>query len=167
MMIDILKTPLQNLLDILNASNSLTITEAQLTPGTPQAIGGEADEDNTTLVLTAVPLGGYTGTVEVTYRRLKLNANVLTPQETFFTDGTTTLEGLKTTIATALNLREDQFEYYGTLPTYFGEITVGTLTADVDSLLYVGELININMEWSTTLASAVTVTNLTGFSPAA
>lgn len=164
-MIDILKTPLENLLDLVNAANSLTISDAQVTAAAPEVIGSETDPINTSVVLTAVPLGGYTGTVEVSYRRLRLDANVVAPQETFFTDDTTLLSDLKTTIATALNLLEDQFSFSGTLPGYFGEITVGTLTASAGSLLYVGTL-NINMEWSTALDDAVGITSLGGFTPA-
>jgi hypothetical protein len=170
MLIDLLKSPIQNVLDLLNTANNATIpvpiTTAQVTLGAPAVVADEALDDNTTVVVSAVALGGYTGNVEITYRRLRLNASVVTPATGFLTNDTTTLASLKTAIATALNLLEAEFDLTGTLPATFGEITVMTLTSVATSLLYVGT-INVNAEWSFELSAVAPVTNMSGFDPAA
>lgn len=166
MQINIALTPAQNLLAILNSSNAASITESQVTFGLPQVAATEDLDDNTTVTVSAVPLAGFTGTVDVTYRRLRLDTCVLTPAHNFIADNTKTLAEVKTMIATAYNILESEFELVATIPTTFGEITNGTIVSDVDSLIYVGT-VNITLEWSATLASAITTTNLTGFSPAA
>lgn len=166
MQIDILKSPDQNLLDLINVTNTLTLTPAQVAFGAPVSVGLDSAADNTTVAVSAVALGGYTGSVTITYRRLLLNAAVVNAPTNIGTSGTTTLAEFKTAAATALNVLESEFEVTGELPDAFGEVTTMTLTPNATSLLYVGPL-EIFAEWSDELSSVITITTMTGFDPAA
>jgi hypothetical protein len=165
MLIDILKTPFQNLLAIVNSTNTTTITDNQVTFGAPTSVAADADIANTTVLVSATPLNGYTGDVLVTYRRLLLTASVVSPSLNFVVTGVKTEAEIKTQIATVLNIFESDFDLTIVPPAEFGNKNDGTIVAKVESLLYAGTVI-ISVEWSESLDSAITTTSLTGFTPA-
>lgn len=138
MKIDISKTAIENVFALINADNGSTHDAATVTLGVPAVRTPDANPRNTTLVLTAVVGGGFTGTDTVTYTRLGMGSGVVTPSFDFETDGDTTNASFKTQVATALGLREDQIQITGTLPAAEGDETTMTVAAIADSLLYVG-----------------------------
>jgi hypothetical protein len=78
--IDASKSAIDNLLALVNAANTgQTITNAQVTAGTPAAQTADGQGRNTNVQLTAVAGQGYTGNVTVTYARRGLNDSVLSP----------------------------------------------------------------------------------------
>lgn len=167
MQVNISKSPFQNLLDLVNSTNGLSIATNQVAFSAPTVTAAETFDPNTSVTVTPGVSAGYSGTVEVTYARLRLDKNVATPQTTFITNGATTLESLKTDIATALNLLESEFSISGTLPVVQNTTSQITVTSVLTSLLFVGA-ITVTADWPIVLidlATAVAVTNLNGFDP--
>lgn len=78
--IDASKSAIDNLLALVNAANTgQTITNAQVTAGTPAAQTADGQGRNTNVELSAIAGQGYTGNVTVTYTRRGLNDSVLAP----------------------------------------------------------------------------------------
>lgn len=162
-------TALANVYALVNAANALTLDATKATVGAPAARTPDANPRNTTVTLTAVDGGGIEAgtTVDVTYDRLGMGSGVVTPEFSFFTDGTTTLPSFKTAVATSLGLIEAEIDVTGTLPATEGETTTMVVAAKAGSLLYVGTQ-NLTVEWPAgepTMAESVTVTQLSGFDP--
>lgn len=114
MNIDISKSPQQNLLDLVNSTNSATSLALQLnqfTIGTPSVIEPDAQERNTQIVLTAVPNAGYSGTKTIKYRRINTGQAVPNPNAPITILPSDTQDVIKQKIATALNLRLDQLTF--------------------------------------------------------
>lgn len=167
MNIDISKTGVENVYALINADNSTAHSAATVTLGVPAVRTPDANPRNTTLVLTAVVGGGFTGTDTLTYTRLGMGSGVVTPSFDFEVDGDTTAASFKTQVATALGLREDQITITGTLPAAEGEDTTMTVAAVADSLLYVGSQA-LSVSWPVPQVPLdLTTKDLSGFEAAA
>jgi hypothetical protein len=71
---------LDNLLALINAANTgQTITDTQVTAGTPAEQTADGQGRNTNVAINAVAGQGYTGTQTVTYARHPLNDSVASP----------------------------------------------------------------------------------------
>ncbi len=163
MKIDISKTAIENVYALINADNASTHSAATVTLGVPVVRTPDANPRNTTLELTAVVDGGFTGTDTVTYTRLGMGSGVVTPSFDFEIDGETDAASFKTQVATALGLREDQIQITGTLPAAEGDDTTMTVAAIADSLLYVGSQA-LQVSWPVPQAPLnLTTKDLSGF----
>ena len=102
-----------NLLDLINASNATTITDAQVAFATPiELVAGQIDGygRNTTVVVTSVQNQGfididpYNDGVTVTYRRTAVYEGVSSSVSEFSITASTTWDQLKTSVASANNM---------------------------------------------------------------
>lgn len=150
MQINLAKTAVKNLMDLVNNDNGTALTEAEVTFGLPatwdDGNGGADNDRNTQVTLSAVEGGGYTDTVDIRYYRLDIDvirgAVVLERQLT----ETSTLTTLRDAMATTVGLIEDQVTItddagvpLDALPSIAeGETATVYLTALSDSYTYIG-----------------------------
>lgn len=94
---------------------------------------------NTTVVFSAIPGKGLQGSVNLNYRRTNITSNILNPPTSFIVKETDTIETLLATVSTALNVRSEDVEFTGGLPT-FEQANVADIVirAKNSSYLYVG-----------------------------
>lgn len=169
MLIDILKTPVQNLIDLIIDSNpGKTLTNDQFTTAAPQVVAEPVGSENTTVELTAVLGQGYSSSLVVSYTRQPLNAFVLSP----VTELTVTPEALEAdvlaTLVTKLEIMASEVTSAAfTAPTGVeGEGTDGsiTVTAKPDSLLYIGTwVVVLKPATEPAMEETFTGTDLDGF----
>lgn len=139
MKIDISKSPLANLLALVNLKAQHAYTEDQLTFGAATAVDGSAK--NTTVTLTAVEGKGFTDAADVHYNRLGLDKGVASPNLTLVVAEGSTTSGLLTQAAQQLGLREGEVEWDADVRVPAdGETATAVLKAKAASYLYVGTL---------------------------
>src|SRR6185312_171149 len=172
--IDSTKSAIDNVLVLVNAANSTSIVNTQVTAGTPTAQTADGQGRNTQLTLTAVGGQGFTGSQNYTYVRRGLNDSVLSPVDSYTAahgiDATALLDALCTQLGlvnTDVHLED---------PANAGVALSGSITADqatldlvanANSLLYVDASSQaITMTWTHDLAAATPTTALTGFDAA-
>lgn len=76
MQIDIQKSPTDNVIALINAANSLSLTSNDVTLTGLTASDPDGNHGNTTVTVFGGPSGRYTGVVEVHYTRLRLTAQL-------------------------------------------------------------------------------------------
>ncbi|BDD79828.1 hypothetical protein [Burkholderia phage FLC9] len=169
---------LDNLLAIVNAANTgQTITNTQVTAGTPSVKSDTGDGRNTTVVLTAQAGQGYTGTVSVNYTRRGLNDSVLSPVDSYTATTGDTADSILTALCTQLGLvkAEVHLEDPAAPGTPLSGAQSGNqaslnIVTKAGSLLYVdGSTQAIAMTWDApqvALSTAVATTDLGGFDAA-
>lgn len=168
MKIDVSKSPLANLLALVNLKATNAYTEDQLTFGAATA-AAEGSAKNTTVTLTAVDGKGFTGTADVHYNRLGLDKGVSAPNLTLVVAEGSTTAGLLTQAAQQLGLREGEVEWDADVRVPAdGETATAVLKAKDGSYLYVGtlELTLNNPAEAVSMADNVGDGNLDGFDAA-
>lgn len=168
MQIDITKSPVDNVLALLNDINpSVKLTSANVTLEVPIVRIPDADVHNTSLTINGVEAEGYSGTIVMTYNRLPLAQAIASAPITFKVSNVTTLASLLQDILTEYKLLGG-VSLVGDLVRPHDGTNTSTivLAADADSLLYIGEL-PLTLDWIT-LDLGVVVTHLDGmgFDPA-
>jgi hypothetical protein len=143
MQVNLAKTPIENILDLIkatagNETAAASLTTAMFTAGAPAVRAPDADPSNTTLVLTAVNGQGIANgsTKTLTYTRLALDSKITPPGNVVVVAGDTEAQ-VKTKIAAAYGLVESELTF-GTIVVP-GEGATETVTVEVaaTSLLYV------------------------------
>lgn len=148
MKIDSSKTPLQNIVALVDLSNNdLDITAADITAGIPAVVTGDINF-NTSVELTATGADNYTGSVEIKYRRLTLNEGLANPPTSTTVSSSTTESQFLDLMASLFKLVRSEIQMVGTYnPGSSGESGDQTFRAIDNSLLYLGQQA-INVTWS-------------------
>lgn len=177
MNIDIAKTGAENLLALINSSNSATslaIAANQVSLGSVSTFsGGVKPNLNSQVTVTAVTDAGYSGTKVVKFRRLTAaEAGDYTPGTPVTILPSDTEANVLTKICAALGLREADVELDGALDIPTSEnnpTTIGVKGKD-GSYLYLPSVTTITLTVPDTdidLNDAIIVDELDGFDPAA
>ena len=89
-LIDYEKTPVQNLLDLINASSSVVFEETHLTFGTPvEIVSALPGNPNTSIIITATEDSLVAGTTPRKYRRIDIGEDFVDYLDVFeFSTGT-------------------------------------------------------------------------------
>lgn len=175
MEIDLLKSAIQNVLDLINDVNESAFTTDDLTLGSAVAW---TDPDgvnprNTQLTVTATEASSYTGSVDVRYTRIDL-ADLLGDGaiDITLTGVDDTLESIRTAIADRLRVRADELVLSVTevpAPGY-GDSVEATVSVADGSLLYVGSVgftVFPSDDVEAPLSNGIPVVDLYGFDPSA
>lgn len=176
--IDASKSAIDNLLALVNAANTgQTITNAQVTAGTPAVQTADGQGRNTNVALTAVAGQGYTGSVTVAYARRGLNDSVLAPNFAYTATVGDTASAIIAAVATTNGLVASELHLED--PAAPGTPVTGAinnspatlnLVSATGSLLYIdGSSQAITFTWNAAqvaLSTAVATTNLVGFDAA-
>lgn len=174
MRIDITKTGQQNLLDLINGSNSATslaIAANQVTFGAVSDFsGGTKPGLNTQVTVTAVLDGGFSGERVVKYQRLDVAQASNYQGAEILIEPEDSREIVLQKIATALGLRISDVELDGELEYPANEnspTTIGVKGVD-GSFLYLPSVIDIALtvpDVDVPLIDAILVDELDGFDP--
>lgn len=182
MKINVAKSAIQNLVDLINSTNSATslnLTTSQVTFGNPAARTPDADPSNTSVSVSPVNGQGIgAGDITITYTRLALNQGVTggasgsTLDFTVEGNDATASASLLATVADHLGLVPGQFQIDSSTPlsgvTQGGGAVGILLTPVANSLLYAGN-VTIQVEWpaaTPTLDSLVVNKQQSGFEAA-
>lgn len=180
MQINSANSAVQNFLDLINADNGTSLTESEVSVGTPAAWddgnGGVDNDRNSIVTLTAVVDSGYAGTVDVRYYRLdvdQIKTNGAITLERTLTESatlTTVRDALATqlgVIAAEVELQDDQGTALTEVPTIAeGETATVYLGAVAGSLTYTGlasATLNPYVAPDQQIDEVVTTTDATGF----
>lgn len=169
MLIDILKSPVENLIDLIIDSNpGKELTVNQFTTAAPEVVEEPVGTENTTVELTAILGQGYSSSVTVSYTRQPLNAFVLAPITELNFGAEDDEESALATIVAQLELMASEVTSTAYVaPTgVAGEGTDGSITvkANVDSLIYVGEwVVALKPSAEESIESVIETTDLEGF----
>lgn len=167
MLIDVAKTGIENVVDLVNTTNSTAFIDSDIEIGTPQAWedteGGNTR--NTQLTLTAKEGSGYSGTVDVRYHRVDLVDLPGAVELSYTLTGGDTVEGILGAVANDLGVVVDDVELnIIEVPTVAdGSTTTIEVSAVSDSLLYIGMASVTVFPNTTDLDEEVGVTDLNGF----
>lgn len=148
------------------------IDDSNVTLSAPAVLTSDASGKNTKLTLTAKADQGYTGTADVTYNRLDLQAVAdikvpggLSLVDASYATGADLIAAINTALGTALvagDFTNASTAISGSYPR------TATLTAVTTSLVFVGSLAVTITEPQVALADALTTTDLDGLTaPAA
>lgn len=170
MKINLARTGLQNILDLVKDANPLlTLAEAQFTLSAPVAAAG-ANGRNTEITLTAVAGQGKTGSKTVSYTRLD---PVTGPNEGAATTGVevaadATAEAIKTQLVALFGILAAEVDVTSlVLPTEGVDGSI-EIVADADSVFYVGSttvVLKLQAE-EQDLGTEIAQADLNGFEPA-
>lgn len=165
MLIDVSKSPLENLVAQVVADNSgLSLTAAQVTAGNPSVFAG--DPQNTQVTLTAVNGQGWTGSKLFKYTRLSLDSGVAVPVTSVVVEEADNQAAVETKVATALGLRKDQITFSAYSAATEGAAGSLTLAIVANSLLYVGANKTVELTIAPEDLAGITNDELTGFTAA-
>lgn len=105
MLIDLMKSVDQNILDLVIAKNpGLTMSLSQVGVGAAAELVGDPSTRNTSVLLTATGNAGFSGTRTIKYNRLDVAAAVFSLPTTVSINTADTQEQIKEKVATALGL---------------------------------------------------------------
>lgn len=169
----------QNVLNLVVAVNAgaMGIADGNVTLGAATTFsGGVIEENNTSVAVNAVLDTGYSGTVTVNYYRPTLDEAHTTPGAQIEVDtslydeeDTTAYDAhVKSTIAAALGLRLEDFEFDEEVPVPSSEnnpVTVDIVPV-AGSYIYQGAAFTVTfaaLDVDVPLSSVITVTDLNGF----
>lgn len=179
MNIDIAKSGIQNLLDLINADNpAAALTTAKVDLAAPVVAAG-ANGRNTTVVVTAKANQAFEGSVTVSLRRIAVNEATASPDTSYGYDDDDTWAQLLTAVAAGLGVREEDVEFTtyilnssenpisgnGPADVLVGEAGQIRLAAKAGSYLYVGNVLIDMIYDKPDLDTVVTTTDLNGFDP--
>lgn len=174
MILDPLKSSIQNILDLMNADNNRELTMDQVAIGAPEVFEDPegVNPRNTQIVVSAVEGSTeFKGKQTLRYTRLALavlGANV----SEFQSDAETTLADVKAAVVAELGLIAEDVEFVeAAMPEWEDEMIDGetaplTLRARADSHAYVGDLIVTVIEpidGRERMAEVFAVSDLSGF----
>lgn len=167
-MTDLTKVPVQVLVDLINADNSLALTSELITFGLPTAATGESPPKNTELTVSAAPGSGYSGSVVVTYNRVAISTlpTISAKPAEFQLGDATTIKDLipEFNALYGVVLTEDDYTD-APLPEFTGtanESHTIQLVAKADSLIYIGSIELTIKGDDVPLSSVLTVLSLNG-----
>lgn len=175
MLLDPLKSAIQNVLDLVNDANQTAFTEADLSVGVPEEfVDPEGlNPRNTAVTLSATPENEtHRGQRTVRYTRLDLAAMGDALVEPFQLTGDSTLEDLKAFVVDELGLIADEVDFLeDALPVFEDPVDTEetaelTLVANDGSLVYIGEAaitVREPVDGRTHLNEAIPNTDLDGF----
>lgn len=169
---------LDNLLALINAANTAqTITDAQITAGTPAAQAADGEGRNTNVLVSAVAGQGYSGTQTVTYTRRALNDSVVTPNFALTETIGANASDIVAALATANGLVASELELQD--PANGNAVVTGAISnspATLNLVSITGSLLYIDassqavtftwQEPTVALATAIATTALSGFDAA-
>ena len=170
MKINLARTGIQNILDLVKDANPLlSLTETQFTLSAPVIAAG-ANGRNTEITLSAVAGQGKTGTKTVSYTRLD---PVTGPNEGAATTGVevaadATAEAIKTQLVALFGILPAEVDVSGlVLPTEGVDGSI-EIVADADSVFYVGSTtVKLKLQAEEQdLGTEIGQANLNGFEPA-
>lgn len=151
MNIDTGKTPIENVIALINHDNSTTMTAEGISLGSPAMYTDPegVNTRNTEVVVSGNTGNGYTDSVTVRYTRLELAALKGALTLTYTLSDTSTLETMISSIATQMDIVNDGLEVFADDGTGFQKVDdlsavtvtaprVFELRAVADSYLYVG-----------------------------
>ncbi|WP_250478853.1 MULTISPECIES: hypothetical protein [unclassified Caballeronia] len=168
MQIDSSKSPIDNVLALINAANSISLRSDDVTLTPPTPIDPNGNHGNTAVTVLGGVSGRYTGAVEVHYTRLSPNRAAHHEGSpgipTIPINIQSTNASVLHEIATLGNLIESELSL---VETEFDASMAGlTLLARDGSLVYVGSD-NVNCQWvNLDIAAAAAVVDLPGFDAA-
>lgn len=167
MQIDIQKSALDNVIDLINITNGTSLTDAIVEIGTPSEwVDPEGlNTRNTELSVSAKAGSGYTGSVPVRFTRLDLTGFPSAGTLEYTLTGTDTVGDILSAVATQLGVLEEAVELDITEVPVVAEgatVTINIL-ATVGSLLYVGQAPVTVFPNTTDLNDEVTQSDLDGF----
>ncbi|MNQ58981.1 hypothetical protein D3C85_732010 [compost metagenome] len=165
MSINVAKTALENLYDLISTANGKPASSALFTIGAPTVRVPDANLRNTSVLCTSVPGGGFDG--EQTFRYIRLDLDDLAPElELQLLEGDT-LADVQAWAVTQLGVIAEEVEFEITeLPVFDGDEELVELRAKADSYTYIGtKLITLikPVPPLPTLAESFPVTDLLGF----
>lgn len=127
-----------------DANPGLDLTTANVTLGTPIAYDGSATGDNTHLTITAIADQGFSGEIEVSYRRLEISeTNPPASGVVVDVSTTATTQEILDAVGTVVGIVSDSFTLTavggGTLipPSVVDEEVTAEVHAPSTSLLYI------------------------------
>lgn len=176
--IDSSKSAIDNLLALVNAANTgQTLTNTQVSAGTPSVQAADGQGRNTSVTLTAIAGHGYTGSQTFTYARRGLNDSVLNPVDSYTATVGIDAAALLTALASQLGLVASELHLEDAAnpgTPLSGAINNSPATINIvsaaGSLLYIdGSTQGITMTWNepqVDLATATPNTALSGFDAA-
>lgn len=156
------------LLDLINAENVLSLTNAMIDFALPQAdVGG--GEKNTSVGITAVAGSGYTGQVVVQYNRVQMSAFVFDQVLEFQKGDATSVKDFIPELNTLLGFNLSDGEYIDApLDEFTGapnESHPLQVVASADSLVFLGSLTLTIKGADVDLATVITKLVLDGLYP--
>lgn len=183
MNIDLLKSPDQNILDLVIAKNvGLVMTLSQVAVGVAAALVDDPSARNTEVTLTATANAGFSGSRVIKYNRLGLDSGVVSLPSAVNINPADDVPTIKTKLATALGLMESELDFtFGGDTLEVAESTtpgilipeneddtskVIVVAAKSASKLYVGTALNVQLTVPDTdipLASAIEFDVMDGF----
>lgn len=179
MNIDIAKTGIQNLLDLVNTDNpTANLTTAKVDLAAPVVAAG-TNGRNTTVVISSKANQAFEGDVTVSFRRINVNEATAAPDTSYGYDDDDTWAQLLAAAAAGLGVREEDVEitHYvlnavespisgnGPADVLAGEAGQVRIAAKAGSYLYVGTQLLDMIYDKPNLDTIVTVTDLDGFDP--
>lgn len=173
MLIDLLKTPMENFIDlVIDANPEATLTEEQFTTVGPAVVAEPVGTENTSIELKAVIGAGYSNAVTFTYVRQALTAFTAEPMTEKICSGDCEEASIVEELISSLSLMASEIEIDGAmvLPTVDDETGINTTDGSVtikakdSSLLYVGShTVTLKAKVEPQLDHVFAVTGLDGF----
>lgn len=170
MKVNLLLSPVANLLAVLNAANpGKSFNETNVSFGVPADLVGGNGGRNTSIEITALQDAGFSGTATVNYTRQALivgGAIATAKAVKVLVMGTDTEAEILTKVATSLGLMESEITIGGvTIPVNENNDGEATITAVAGSLLYTGNyLVTLEVaDVDVPLTTAITTFDLDGF----
>lgn len=167
MSINVAKTALENLYDLIATANGKPATPDHFTIGAPTVRVPDANLRNTSVVCTAVLGGGFDG--EQTFRYTRLDLDDLAPDLNFQMLEGSTLADVQAWVINQLDVIPEEVEFHITeLPEVGDDGELIEFFAKAGSYTYIGsKLITlVPVPRLPTLAEAFPVTDLLGFDAA-
>lgn len=159
------KTSFEILFDVINTEAITPFTQAQVSLGDPQVRDVTSGiRRNTSIELTALPGNPYAGKMTMKYNRFGLARPFVTPTTLGFTVAAdTTVHALIASINTAHNLKLVARDLVNNV-VKAGAVSITLVAASTSYIYLPTSRVTIGQQLPT-IASAVTVTALSGFDP--
>ncbi|MNU58029.1 hypothetical protein D3C71_471570 [compost metagenome] len=165
MSINVAKTALENLYDLISTANGKPATTAHFTIGAPTVRVPDANLRNTSVLCTSVLGGGFEGTQ--TFRYIRLDLDDLAPDLTLQLTEGDDLADVQAWAVQQLGVIPAEVEFQiAQLPSFVDNEELIELFAKADSYTYIGSKLITILKPVPSLASAFPVTDLLGFDAA-
>lgn len=166
--------PEQIILDMIKAepgqnAKAQNLTTSLITFGLPTAATGEGADRNTELGVTAAEGSGYTGDVVIRYNRLTFDQVVGNKDKDFLIGDATKIADLVDEINARYKINLTPADFVdGDLPTFTGDAGEShefTLTANANSLIFIGSVTLLLRGEDVPLDTVITTTSMSGLTP--
>lgn len=168
------KAPAEIILDMIKATHAgdakvAGLTTQLVTFGLPTAASGQNPTRNTQLTVSSVEGSGYAGDVVITYNRLTFDQVVKTKDKVFTLGDATKVSDLVAEINARYNIALTADDYVDAdLPAFTGEANekhTFNLTANADSLIFIGSIELTVKGENIALSDVITTTEMNGLTP--